>query len=49
MNPKDHLLIFNIAAAVFFSIIIGVMFVFIVELFARYKLKRKSVNPIQKN
>lgn len=41
MNHKDYLLIFNIASAVFFSIIIGVVFVLVVEVFSHFKFRKK--------
>jgi uncharacterized protein involved in exopolysaccharide biosynthesis len=49
MNHKDYLLILNIAVAVFFSIIIGVVFVLVVEAFSRYKFRKKSENSTRKD
>lgn len=49
MNHKDHLLIFNIASAVFFSIIIGVVFVLVVEVFSHFKFKKKAESSTRKD
>jgi uncharacterized protein involved in exopolysaccharide biosynthesis len=42
VNHKDNLLIFNIIAAIFFSIIAGVLFVLVVELLSRFKFKKNE-------
>jgi len=49
LNHKDYLLIFNIAAAIIFSITIGAMLVFAVELFSCYTSRKRSENLIQKD
>lgn len=42
LNHKDYRLIFNIVTALAFSIIIGAVFVLVVELFSRYKFRKKT-------
>jgi len=42
INHKDYRLIFNIVTALAFSVIIGAVFVLVVELFSRYKFRKKT-------